>query len=270
MPELPEVETIRRGLERRVRGARIGAVVVREKRLRSPIDVRALARLKGRTIRAVSRRAKYLLLDVGDDLVWMIHLGMSGRFTLVAADAPVELHEHVRVSLPGVGALALRDPRRFGLMRLGRLDDFAELRALGPEPLDDAFDAAALADALRATRRDVKAALLDQRLVAGVGNIYASEICFRAGVRPMRRGHRLSRLEAARIAAETPAVLKHAVELRGTTFSDYFDVDGVPGEFQTLLWVYDRAGEPCLRCGAAIRTRVHGGRSSFYCPSCQR
>ncbi len=270
MPELPEVETIRRGLERRVRGARIGDVTVRETRLRAPVDATRLRRLRGRTIREVSRRAKYLLLDVGDDLVWLVHLGMSGRFLLIDANAPFETHEHIRVAIDGVGALAFRDPRRFGLMRLGRLEDFAELGGLGPEPLDDAFDAAALAARLRDTERDVKAALLDQRLVAGVGNIYASEILFRAGVRPTRRGHRLSRVEAARVALETPTVLKQAVELRGTSFSDYFDVDGIPGEFQTLLWVYDREGQPCLRCGTAIRCRVHGGRSSFYCPSCQR
>ncbi|MGH7804877.1 MAG: bifunctional DNA-formamidopyrimidine glycosylase/DNA-(apurinic or apyrimidinic site) lyase [Candidatus Binatia bacterium] len=270
MPELPEVETIRRGLERRVRGARIGEVVIRETRLRSPVDEGALRSLEGRTIRDVSRRAKYLLLDVGDGLVWLLHLGMSGRFLLVDRRAPFELHEHVRVAVDGVGALAFRDPRRFGLMRVGRIEDFAELAGLGPEPLDERFDAAALAVRLRATERDVKAALLDQRLVAGVGIIYASEICFRAGVRPTRRGHRLTRVEAARVALETPAVLKQAVELRGTSFSDYFDLDGVPGEFQTLLWVYDRAGQPCLRCETTIRLCVHGGRSSFYCPSCQR
>ena len=270
MPELPEVETIRRGLERRVRGARIGAVVIRETRLRAPIDVVALAGLEGRTIRAVSRRAKYLLLDVGDDLVWLVHLGMSGRFRVVDADAPLESHEHLRVTLPDVGALTLRDPRRFGLVRIGRLEDFTELHGLGPEPLDEEFDVGALAARLRATHRDVKAALLDQRLVAGVGNIYANEILFRAGVRPTRRSHRMTRAEASRVAAETPLVLHEAVEARGTSFSDYFDVDGVPGSFQSVLWVFDREGQPCRRCGALIRRRFHGGRSSFYCSTCQR
>lgn len=270
MPELPEVETIRRGLERRVLGARISAIVVRETRLRRAIDVERLATLAGRRIEAVGRRAKYLLLDVGDDLVWLLHLGMSGRLLLVPPEEPIAAHEHVRATIEDVGVLAFRDPRRFGLCVVGRRDGFEELGELGPEPLDPAFDPEALAARLRATRRDVKAALLDQRLVAGVGNIYASEILHRAGVRPTRRGHRLTRAEAVRIAAETPRVLGEAVERRGTSFSDYFDVDGVPGTFQEVLWVFDRRGEPCRRCGDLVRHRVHGGRSSFYCPGCQR
>ena len=270
MPELPEVETIRRGLERRVLGARISAIVVRETRLRREIDVERLAALAGRRIEAVERRAKYLLLDVGDDLVWLLHLGMSGRLLLVPPEEPIAPHEHVRATIEDVGVLALRDPRRFGLCRVGRRSELEELAALGPEPLDSAFDAAALAARLRETRRDVKAALLDQRLVAGVGNIYASEILHRAGVRPTRRGHRLTRAESVRIAEETPRVLGDAVERRGTSFSDYFDVDGVPGSFQESLSVFDRRGETCRRCGGTVRHLVHGGRSSFYCSGCQR
>lgn len=269
MPELPEVETIRRSLDRGLRGARIRAVDVREPRLRRPIDVPALGRLVGRRVAGVGRRAKYLVFDVGGGLVWIHHLGMSGRLLLVPSAAERGEHEHVRVELDGGRALAYRDPRRFGLMRVGRIDELEELRDLGPEPLDAAFDAAGFARRLRATRREVKAALLDQRVVAGIGNIYASEILFHAGVRPMRRGHRLRREDGERIAAAIPRVLGDALARRGTSFSDYFDSDGTPGGFQEMLAVFDREGSPCRRCRARIRRRAHGGRSSFYCPRCQ-
>lgn len=270
MPELPEVETIRRGLERRVRGARIGSIEVRDVRLRREVDVDGLLSIRGREIVAIERRGKYLLLRLDDDRLWLFHLGMSGRLLLVGTEEPIGAHEHVRATIEGVGRLVLRDPRRFGLCRVGREADLEELRELGPEPLDPAFDVEDLARRLRATRRDVKAALLDQRLVAGVGNIYANEILHRAGVRPTRRGHRLTRAEARRIALETPRVLAEAVERRGTSFSDYFDIDGIPGSFQERLWVFDRLAEPCRRCGEVIRRVVHGGRSSFFCRACQR
>lgn len=269
MPELPEVETVRQGLERKLCGARVSAVTVRERRLRIPLDVDQLIGLVGRTVRAVRRRAKYLLLDMEGDLVWMLHLGMSGRLLVVPPEAPVASHEHFRVSFERAGALAFRDPRRFGLSRIGKLADFHELHDLGPEPLDRSYDAALLAGRLRATRRDVKATLLDQRVIAGIGNIYASEILFRAGVRPTRRGNRLSRAASERIASEIPLVLTEAVERRGTSFSDYFDIEGIRGTFQDVLWVFDRHLKPCRRCSAPIRRHVHGGRSSFFCPTCQ-
>jgi formamidopyrimidine-DNA glycosylase len=270
MPELPEVETIRRGLDRKLRGARIASLEVYEPRLRRRVDVAALRSLLGRRVRSVGRRGKYLLLDVGGGRTWLIHLGMSGRVVLRPRDdAPRGAHEHVRVTFEPGGVLSYSDPRRFGLMRLGGKDEFAELRGLGPEPLDAGFDGAILRERLRRTRRDVKAALLDQRVVAGIGNIYANEILHRAGVRPTRRCQRLRRAEIEAIAAETRAVLAEAVARRGTSFSDYFDSDGVPGTFQTILRVFDRTGSPCRGCGTAIRRRAHGGRSSFYCPRCQ-
>jgi formamidopyrimidine-DNA glycosylase len=314
MPELPEVETIRRGLERRLRGARISRVEIREPRLRRVVDQEALRDLVGRTIEGIARRAKYLLADVGGGIVWLMHLGMSGRLLIVPADAPAGEHEHVRIEFdrpimargaarspwsrlapaeqftntgasltdrsrwsrttpieqPTKIALCYRDPRRFGWMRVARADELDELVGLGPEPLNGRLQADTLRARLRGTRRDVKAALLDQRVLAGIGNIYANEILFHAGVRPTRRCHRLRRAEIDSIVRATRAVLRDAVARRGTSFSDYFDSDGVPGSFQEVLAVFDRAGYPCRRCGSPIKRRPHGGRSSFYCPTCQR
>lgn len=270
MPELPEVETIRRGLERNLVGARVRAIAVREPRLRRAVDVRAMHALAGRRITAVRRRAKYLLADVEDGLVWLMHLGMSGRLLLVPPEAPAGEHEHVRVDFDRPTSLRYRDPRRFGWMALGREADFAELAGLGPEPLGEALNGAALRALLRGTRRDIKAALLDQRVIAGIGNIYVNEILFRAGVRPTRRTHRVRSAELDAVAAATRAVLAEAVQRRGTSFSDYFDSDGMPGSFQDVLAVFDRTGEPCRRCASPIKRRPQGGRSSFYCPACQR
>lgn len=269
MPELPEVETIRRGLERRLTGARIEAIEIRDGRLRRPLDAPTLESLRGRRIGGVGRRGKFLLFDVGEGLRWIVHLGMSGRLVLRPRDRPGLAHEHVRVTFDPAAVLVYVDPRRFGSMRVAPEADLEELRFLGPEPLDPKFDLESVCR-LRSSRRAVKTALLDQRLIAGIGNIYANEILFRAGVRPTRRGVRLRRAELERIVAATRAVLLEAIERRGTSFSDYLDSDGLPGTFQTALAVFDREGEPCRRCGAAVRRKAHGGRSSFYCPACQR
>jgi formamidopyrimidine-DNA glycosylase len=292
MPELPEVETIRRGLDRRLRGARITRVEIREPRLRRVVDEEALRGLVGRRIGGIARRGKYLLADVGGGLVWLMHLGMSGRLLLLAADAPPGEHEHVRIDVdpptrrredggpdcsrtapterPAEFALCYRDPRRFGWMRVARAEALDELDGLGPEPLDGRLRRETLRSRLRGTRRDVKAALLDQRVLAGIGNIYANEILFHASVRPTRRCNRLRRAELDAIVRATRFVLGSAVARRGTSFSDYFDSDGVPGSFQEVLAVFNRAGQPCRRCGSTVKRRRHGGRSSFYCPGCQR
>ncbi|MGH7821993.1 MAG: bifunctional DNA-formamidopyrimidine glycosylase/DNA-(apurinic or apyrimidinic site) lyase, partial [Candidatus Binatia bacterium] len=267
---LPEVETIRRGLERKLVGSTIVGMEVFERRLRRPLDVRSLRSIVGRRVVAVTRRAKYLLLHLGEGVVWLLHLGMSGSVVVARGGGPRGAHEHVRVRFDPEAVLRYSDPRRFGLMRVGREAELVELRGLGVEPLGDGLDASWLHRRLRATRREVKAALLDQRVVAGIGNIYASEILHRAGVRPTRRGVRLRRCETERIAAAIRNVLSEAVERRGTSFSDYFDSDGVPGTFQTVLGVFDRAGLPCPVCGAKVKRRLHGGRSSFYCPACQK
>jgi formamidopyrimidine-DNA glycosylase len=270
LPELPEVETIRRGLDRDLRGARIVRVEVRERRLRRLLDEVELAGLEGRRVEGVTRRAKYLLADVGDGLVWLIHLGMSGRLLLLPRGTPAGDHEHVRVEFDRPATLCYRDPRRFGWMRLARRQDLDELYGLGPEPLGGALNGHTLRRLLRGTRRDVKAALLDQRVIAGIGNIYANEILFRSGVRPTRRCHRLSAAAMEAIAVATRGVLEEAIARRGTSFSDYFDSDGIPGTFQEVLSVFDRAGRPCRQCNTVIKRRAHGGRSSFYCPACQR
>jgi formamidopyrimidine-DNA glycosylase len=269
MPELPEVETIRRGLERRLCGAKIAEIEIREARLRRPLDVASLRRIVGRTIRSVGRRGKYLLFDVGEGLLWLAHLGMSGQLLLTRVGAPAQPHEHLRVRLEPPGVLVYRDARRFGWMRVGRAEELEELRRLGPEPLGEEADLASLPERLRSSRRSVKAALLDQATVAGIGNIYANEILFRAGIRPFRRGCRLRRDEAARIVRAMREVLAEAIARRGTSFSDYLDSEGAPGAFQHELSVFGREGLPCRRCGCPIRRRVHLGRSTFYCV-CQR
>jgi formamidopyrimidine-DNA glycosylase len=269
MPELPEVETVCRTIAPHIVGRRIRAVRVRERRLREPISRGFEQRLVGRTIRGVRRRAKYVLLDVGDDepLLWVVHLGMSGR--LVVGDPPAGLgHVHVTVDLEGGVRLYFRDPRRFGLMRLARAE--SDLGALGVEPLGEAFDGGFLWG-LRSHHRgvSVKALLLDQRRIAGLGNIYVNEALFRAGIRPTRRFARLSRADVDRIAAAVRWVLERAIESRGSSLLDYRDADGNAGEFQSTLRVYDRTGEPCHQCGTLVRRSVLGGRSSFYCPRCQ-
>ena len=268
MPELPEVETVCRTIAPHVVGRRIVRVDVRERRLRRPIAPDLGARLAGRTIRGVRRRAKYVLLDVGDGLDWVVHLGMSGRFCV--GDPPPGLpHVHVVAELQGGVRLYFRDPRRFGLMLLAA--DEAELGELGVEPLGPDFTADLLWRLSRRHRRvTVKSLLMDGRLVVGVGNIYANEALFHAGIRPSRRSARLSRAEAARLVEAVRAVLERAIASRGSSLLDYRDADGNEGEFQSMLYVYERAGEPCRNCGTTIRRSVIGGRGTFYCPSCQR
>jgi len=268
MPELPEVETVCRTIAPHVIGRAIVSVDVRERRLRRPVAPDLAARLAGRTIRGVRRRAKYVLLDVGDGLDWVVHLGMSGRFCV--GDPPDGmLHVHVVASLEGGVRLYFRDPRRFGLMLV--TDDERDLGVLGVEPLGPDFDGALLARLARRHRRlTVKSLLMDGRLVAGVGNIYANEALFHAGIRPTRRCARLTRAEAARLAEAVRAVLERAIASRGSSLLDYRDADGNEGEFQRSLFVYERAGEACRRCGSLVRRQVIGGRGTFWCPRCQR
>lgn len=268
MPELPEVETVCRTIAPHVVGRRIDVVAVHERRLRRPIASDFAERLRGRTVHGVRRRAKYVLLDVGDGLDWVVHLGMSGRFC-VGEPAPGTPHVHVQVELEGGVRLYFRDPRRFGLMLLARGE--ADLGALGVEPLGAAFGADLLWELTRRHRRvAVKSLLMDARLIAGVGNIYANEALFHAGIRPGRRSGRVSRRDAERLAGAVRAVLERAIASRGSSLLDYRDADGNAGEFQRSLFVYERAGEPCRTCGTPIRRQVIGGRGTFYCPRCQR
>jgi formamidopyrimidine-DNA glycosylase len=268
MPELPEVETVCRTIAPHVVGRRVLAVEVFDRRLRRPIAPDFERRLAGRTIAAVRRRAKYVLLDVGDGIDWVVHLGMSGRFCV--GDPPPDLpHVHVRVALEGGVRLYFRDPRRFGLMLLSA--DERDLGVLGVEPLGPEFGPELLWSlARRHPRVTVKTLLMDGRLVVGVGNIYANEALHQAGIRPTRRCARLTRAETTRLAAAVRSVLERAIASRGSSLLDYRDADGNAGEFQRMLHVYERGGEPCRTCGTSVRRQVIGGRGTFYCPRCQR
>jgi len=277
MPELPEVESLRRILAREVVGRRVVSAAVNEARLRRAVAPDLAARIAGCAIVRISRRAKYLLIEMHGDSVLMVHLGMSGSLTCrrngAAASGLDPRHDHVSFTLDDGSLLVYNDPRRFGLMKLlsrAELDSIAELAAIGPEPFGSAFSADYLWRVTRGRVGAIKNLLMDQRIVAGVGNIYASEILFRAGVRPTRRAGRVTRAELGRIAAITPQVLREAIGSGGTTFRSYRDARGQPGRFVERLRVYDRAGQPCLVCATPIRAVVVGQRSSFFCPRCQK
>lgn len=269
MPELPEVETVRRTLAPLV-GRCITAVDVRERRLRRPIQPGFAAALAGRTITAVDRRAKYLLFGLSGDAVLLAHLGMSGSLVLHPRGAPRRAHDHVVFSLSGGLELSFHDPRRFGMLRVAAPDDLPELKELGPDPVAAPPSPEALAAMARGRRKPVKNFLMDQRTLGGIGNIYASEILFLAGVRPGRAAGRLRRADIARLLEATARVLREAIELGGSSISDYRNGRGEPGYFQLRLKVYNRAGEPCPSCSAPVKRTVHAGRSSYYCPRCQR
>ena len=270
MPELPEVETIRRSLSPRILGARIGDVEVRERRLRRRVQPDLEARLRGRSFRGIERRGKYLLFDLDDGQCVLLHLGMSGSLEIRPDARAVEPHDHVRVFLDGGAALVFNDPRRFGLLRVGTRRELRELDNLGPDPLTDGWSVAQLRALVRGRRRSIKNVLMDQRLVGGIGNIYANEILYQAAIRPTRRAGRLRRRELDALVKATSAVLNRAVRFGGSSISDYVDAEGRPGNFQHHFAVYDRHGEPCRECSAPIRRIVLGGRASFYCPRCQR
>jgi formamidopyrimidine-DNA glycosylase len=277
MPELPEVESLRRILARTAIGRRIVSVRVGEARLRRRVTANLGASLAGHRIVKLSRRAKYLIVELDGDHVILVHLGMSGSLTHrhdgFDADDFDPRHDHLKFSLDDGSRLVYNDPRRFGMVRLVEravLTDTAELKGLGPEPLSREFNADYLAAKARARTAAIKNLIMDQRIVAGIGNIYASEILFRAGVRPTRRAGRVSRAEIEKIAAATPAILRAAIGSNGTTFRSYRDSRGQPGRFATRLRVYGREGEPCYTCATPIKNVVVGQRASFFCPKCQK
>jgi formamidopyrimidine-DNA glycosylase len=269
MPELPEVEVTRRGIEPHLVGRAIAAVAVREPRLRWRVP-RAVGALAGRQVRAVKRRGKYLLLDCGDGHL-ILHLGMSGSLRIVPCDTPPSAHDHVDIALADGNCLRLRDPRRFGAMLWTTKDPSRHelLRDLGPEPFGTEFTVDYLYAASRGRKVAVRNFLLNSRIVAGVGNIYANEALFLAGIRPSRPAGRLKAGECARLVEAIRATLERAVRAGGTTLRDFMNADGLPGYFQQTLNVYGRTGEPCPRCGTAIRLKRIGQRSAFYCPRCQ-
>jgi formamidopyrimidine-DNA glycosylase len=273
VPELPEIEVLKRSLEPRLTGRTVRAVEVRARALREPLDRRGLGRLVDRRIERLGRRGKYLLLELEGNATLVVHLGMSGRLTLAAETAAPEPHEHLAIRLDGGEKLRLRDPRRFGLAFVGRSDRLerdVHFRHLGLEPLAGELDGERLARLAHGRRGPVKSFLMDARLVVGVGNIYATEALHRAAIHPARSVARIGRGRWETLSRAVVAVLEQAIEEGGTTLNDFTDGAGEAGEFQISLGVYGREGEPCPRCGRAIRRIVQSGRSSFYCPGCQR
>jgi formamidopyrimidine-DNA glycosylase len=275
VPELPEVETTRRGIAPYLIGRRVLGVTLRRADLRWPIPPQITALLPGQLIEAVERRAKYLLLhtEAGSAL---LHLGMSGVLRVLPPDAPVGKHDHVDIALERTPTQAPRilrftDPRRFGCLLWQAPGETHELLAgLGPEPLTDAFDGDLLWRRSRGRKAAVKLFLMDNAIVVGVGNIYASEALFAAGIDPRRAAGTVSRMRYARLAAEVKRILAWAIERGGTTLRDFISPDGAPGYFFRELNVYGRVGEPCHVCGTPIRQVVLGQRSTFWCPRCQR
>lgn len=277
MPELPEVESLRRILTRSASRRTITAARVVEPRLRQPVEHDLSERLAGRRIENIGRRAKYLLLTLTGGYTLLVHLGMSGSLThrrVASDDAPfLTRHDHLELILDDNSRLVFNDPRRFGLLKVletASLDSASELAGLGPEPLDAAFNAGYLAQVCRGRKAAIKNVLMDQRIVAGIGNIYAAEILFRSGVRPTRRASRVKRREIELIIQFTPLILREAIASRGTTFRSYRDSRGRPGRFKECLMVYGCEEKPCRICATPIRNVVVGQRASFYCPRCQR
>jgi len=271
MPELPEVETTRRGIEPAVLSHTIDRIIVREPRLRWPVPRDLPALLSHQRVNTLQRRAKYLLFGVAPGTL-IVHLGMSGSLRVLPATTPPLLHDHIDIVLNTGACLRFNDPRRFGSFTW-TVDDPADhplLRALGPEPLSDAFDGEALARAARGRKVAIKQLLMNSQVVVGVGNIYASEALFRARVRPRRAAGRLKKAEFDAIAKAIKQVLREAIRSGGTTLRDYVNADGMPGYFRQKLYVYERSGEPCRVCETPIRQLTQGQRSTYFCATCQK
>ena len=271
MPELPEVETTRRGIAPWLEGRRVARLVVRERRLRQPIPRGLASALTGQRIDTVSRRAKYLLLRTAAGTA-ILHLGMSGSLRALKPPPPPQTHDHVDIELDDGRVLRYTDPRRFGLLLWTRADPFAHplLARLGPEPLGPEFSGNHLYRLSRGRKAAVKNFIMDGRMVVGVGNIYASESLHMAGIHPNRPAGRISEARYERLAGCIRKVLAAAIEAGGTTLRDFTGSDGQPGYFAHHLTVYGHAGAPCPGCGAPIRHRVIGQRASYFCPACQR
>ena len=271
MPELPEVETTRRGIEPWLVGRQIDRLIVRERRLRWRIPASLSARIRGCTVRSVGRRAKYLLLTT-DAGTLIAHLGMSGSLRVLPAETPPLAHDHYDLVLDSGRCLRFNDPRRFGCLLFTVADPARHrlIRHLAPEPLEAGFDGDHLWQRARGRRVSIKHFVMDARTVVGVGNIYASEALFRAGIRPGLAAGRVSRARMAALAAAIREVLTEAIGVGGTTLRDYVDPGGMPGYFAQRLFVYERGGKPCRRCGTPVRRFTQGQRSTYWCPRCQR
>ena len=270
MPELPEVETTRLGLLPLV-GKIVEKVVVRNPAMRWPVPPQLVDILPGQKLQHLQRRAKYLLARF-DSGTLILHLGMSGSISLLAQDEPAQKHDHFELHFTNGNVLRLRDPRRFGavLWCEGEVEEHVLLRSLGPEPLEDNFNGNLLYNKTRSRPAPVKNVIMDSSVVVGVGNIYASESLFRAGIHPNTAANKVSKLRYGKLALEIKATLNDALKAGGSSLRDFFGTDGNPGYFQQQYFVYGRAGKPCRRCGTAIKTIKLGQRSTFFCPVCQR
>jgi formamidopyrimidine-DNA glycosylase len=272
MPELPEVETVVRGLEKEMRGQRIESVRLNRADLRFHIPP-AVARIRDAKVAGLRRRAKYILIDLDDGRTMIVHLGMSGRMTILDDYAP-QKHDHMVIALKNGKMIALNDPRRFGLVDLAKtdaLDAHKFFRHLGPEPFDHMFDAAYLAQKFKNKKVAVKLAIMDQRVVVGVGNIYASEALYGAGIDPRRAAGTLKPTEIKKLVASIQDVLARAIKAGGSSLRDYVQADGELGYFQHNWAVYDKAGQTCPRCKKSCVEKItQGGRSTFYCPVRQK
>ena len=283
MPELPEVETVRRGLQPVMEGRSIARADVNRPDLRWPLPERMAERLAGQTVTALRRRSKYLLADLSSGETLIIHLGMSGRILISddtlgrfhAAQTVAQKHDHVVFHMQGGGRVTFNDARRFGAMDLAEttaLDRHWLLRDIGPEPLGNGFNEAYLSAALEGRRTPMKAALLDQKIVAGLGNIYVCEALHRAGISPRRKAANLSAARVARLVPVIRDVLAEAIEAGGSSLRDYRQADGELGYFQHAFRAYDREGQACRTpgCTGTIARTIQSGRSTYYCPVCQR
>ena len=270
MPELPEVETSRRGIEPHLVGERIDRLIIRERRLRWPVSTDVDRHLAGQTVISVGRRAKYLLINTTNGTA-IIHLGMSGSVTIVNRDTPAGVHDHFDIDLASGKSLRYRDPRRFGSLHwTDNPEQHKLLRSLGPEPLDDAFSGEYLWKKSRGRRVNIKQFIMNANIVVGVGNIYASEALFQAAINPKRAAGRIALQRYDVLVTAIQDVLHAAIKAGGTTLRDFYGGDGEAGYFQQDLAVYGRDNEPCRKCKRPISIVVLGQRSTFYCKNCQR
>ena len=271
MPELPEVETTRRGIAPHLLNKKITQVIVRNRQLRWPVPARLSSILQGQTVRAVSRRGKYLLIEVASGTL-LVHLGMSGSLRVLPCTTPVEKHDHLDIVFNHEQCLRLRDPRRFGAVLWTRDDPLQHhlLKQLGPEPLSKAFSASYLFAKAARRKVSIKQFIMDSKVVVGVGNIYASEALFLAGIHPKRQAGRISLERFENLVKAIKKVLQAAIKQGGTTLRDFTASDGKPGYFKQQLNVYARGGEACLVCGKPIKQIVLGQRSTYYCSQCQK
>jgi formamidopyrimidine-DNA glycosylase len=270
MPELPEVETTRCGIAPALVGQIIRQVVIRERRLRWPVPIGIEKQLHGQSVLQLRRRAKYLLLETQRGTA-LIHLGMSGSMRIAGPDEPLEKHDHFDIVSAGGDIVRFNDPRRFGSLLWAGTSPAAHplLVDLGPEPLGDDFTGAYLHDKSVGRKVPIKQHIMNSKVVAGVGNIYANEALFRAGIHPARAAGRIALPRMDRLAIEIRTVLRDAIRQGGTTLRDYRGGDGKPGYFRQQLMVYERDGKACKRCRALLRRSVQGQRATYYCPSCQ-